>query len=170
MMIDKLRQIILLGLLIFLGITELAFAQGGAASLRGTVTDPSGSVVPSAKVTATQVGTGLARTVSTDTGGNYLIPQLSPADYTLTVEAKGFSSYNQKGITLLADQSVTDNVTLHLGTTTQNVNVQAAAAQVDTTTATLNQVVNQTQMVELPLDGRNAAALAFLVAGTAPAP
>jgi hypothetical protein len=170
MMIDKLRQIILLGLLIFLGITELAFAQGGAASLRGTVTDPSGSVVPSAKVTATQVGTGLARTVSTDTGGNYLIPQLAPAEYMLTVEAQGFSSYNQKGITLLADQSVTDNVTLHLGTTTQNVNVQAAAAQVDTTTATLNQVVNQTQMVELPLNGRNAAALTFLVAGTAPAP
>ena len=169
-MIGKTKQIALLGLVIFLGLTQLALAQGGAASLRGTVTDPSGGVVPSAKVTATQAGTGRARTVTTDAGGNYIIPQLAPADYILTVDAHGFSPFSQKGITLQADQSVTNNVKLQVGSTTQTVSVQAAAAQVDTTTATLNQVVNETQMVELPLLGRNAAALTFLVAGTAPAP
>ena len=102
----------LLGRLFSLTFIALALAQGGAASLRGTVTDPSGGVVPSAKVTATQAGTGLARTVSADAGGNYLIPQLAPADYILTVEAQGFRPYSQKGITLLADQTVTNNVTL----------------------------------------------------------
>ena len=161
-----LKQIIFLGLFMFLGLTELALAQGGAGSLRGTVTDPSGGVVPSAKVTLTQVGTGSARTVSTDAGGNYMIPQLPPADYILTIDAQGFRTLSQRGITLLADQSVTNNVTLQLGATTQTVKVEAAAAMVDTTTATLNEVVNQTEMVELPLNGRNAAALTLLVAGT----
>src|SRR5579863_6506892 len=111
----KMKQAMVLGVLLSLGVCQQALAQGGAATLRGTVTDPSAGVVPSAKVTATQVGTGLARTVSTDAGGNYLIPQLAPADYVLTIEAQGFSPYSQKGITLLADQSVTNNVTLHLG-------------------------------------------------------
>jgi hypothetical protein len=89
------KQIIFLSLFIFPGLTGLAFAQGGAASLRGTVTDPSGGVVPSAKVTLTQAGTGLARIVSTDAGGNFLIPQLAPADYILTVEAQGFRPLSQ---------------------------------------------------------------------------
>ena len=157
-------------LLIFLCSAELALAQGGAASLRGTITDPSGAAIPSAKVTATQVGTGVAQTVSSDAGGDYLFPHLAPADYTLTVQAQGFQVFSQEGITLLADQSVTNNVTLQLGATTQTVTVQAAATQVDTTTATLNQVVNHTQMVELPLNGRNAAQLTLLVEGAAPAP
>ncbi len=169
-MMFRIRQIAILGLLALLGVAQQAWAQGGAASLRGTVTDPSGASVPSAKVTATQVGTGLARTVTADSEGNYLIPQLAPADYVLTVQAQGFTTFSQKGITLLADQSLTNNVRLQLGATTQAVNVQAAVTQVDTTTATLNQVVNQTQMVELPLNGRNAAALTLLVAGAAPAP
>jgi hypothetical protein len=153
--------------LIFAGYSH---AQGGAATLRGTVADSSGGVLPSAKVTATRVGTGLSRSVMTDEKGSYIIPQLAPADYTLTVEAEGFSPFTQKGIVLQADQSITDNVTLRVGSATQTVVVESAAAMVDTTTATLNQVVNQTQVLELPLNGRNAAALTTLVAGTAPAP
>ena len=168
-MMGNLQKRWALALLFCPGFAQLVHAQG-AATLRGTLSDPSGAVVPSAKVTATQVGTGVARTVTTDAGGNYIIPQLAPADYTLTVEAKGFQTYSQKGITLLADQSVTNNVTLQLGATTQTVTIQAAAVQVDTTTGTLNQVVNQTQMVELPLNGRNAAQLTLLVAGAAPPP
>ncbi len=116
------------------------------------------------------MGTGVVETVAADHGGDYLFPHLAPADYILTVEAQGFQLFTQKGITLLADQNVTDNVTLQLGASTQTVTVQAGAAQVDTTTATLSQVVNQTQMVELPLNGRNAAQLTLLVAGAAPAP
>jgi hypothetical protein len=165
-----LKKLLLLGLLCCLILTGRGYAQGGAATLRGTVTDPSGGALPSAKVEATQTGTGLTRTVSTDESGNFIIPQLAPADYTLTVNAPGFSVFSQKGIVLQADQSVADNVTLQLGSTTQTINVQAGAVLVDTTTATLNQVVNETQVVELPLNGRNAAALTMLVAGTSPTP
>ncbi len=140
----------------------------GLATLQGTVTDPSGSVVPNAKVTLTQVATSLARTVSTDTQGAYLFPALPPADYSLSVQAQGFHEFIRKGVTLQADQSATVNVIMELGQANQAITVEAAAVLVDTSTGTQKQVVNQTQMVELPLNGRNAAQLSFLVAGAAP--
>lgn len=157
---------LLFGLLVLSG---PALAQG-LASLRGTMTDSSGGVVPSATVTLTQVGTGFSRTVSTDTQGGYLIPALHPADYVLTAQAKGFRQSTRKGIALLADQSVTVDVQMELGEATQTVTVEVTLTAVDTTTGTQNQVINQTQMVELPLNGRNAAELSLLVAGASPAP
>ncbi|HWB97873.1 MAG TPA: carboxypeptidase regulatory-like domain-containing protein, partial [Bryobacteraceae bacterium] len=157
------------GLVFALVLSGSAFAQG-LASLRGTVTDSSGAVIPAATVTIAQVGTGLSRTVTTDMEGDYLIPALHPADYILTVQAKGFRQTTRKGITLLADRSVTVNVRMEIGDAAQTVTVEAAATQVDTTTGTQGQVINQTQMVELPLNGRNAAELSLLVAGASPPP
>lgn len=148
---------------------DTARAQG-LATIQGTVADPTGAVVPAAKVTATQVNTSLARSVKADAQGGYVIPALQPADYNLSVEAPGFRSFTRKGVTLLADQSVTINVTMELGQTTDTVTVEAAATQVDTVTGTQKQVINQTQMVELPLNGRNAAELSYLVAGASPSP
>lgn len=168
-MIDKVQGKLALALLLLLGIVQFAHAQG-AASLRGTVTDPSGAVIPAAKVTVTQVGTGLERTETTDSGGNYIILSLAPAQYNLTVDAQGFRQYTEKGLTLLADQSATIDVKMEVGQATQQVTVAASAVQVDTTTGTQKGVVNQTDMVELPLNGRNAANLTFLVAGAAQAP
>ena len=149
------KQAILLTfmLLVFSG---LAWAQG-LASLRGTVVDSSGAVIPAAIVSLTQVGTGFSRTVESNTQGDYLIPSLQPADYVLIVQAKGFQKFSQGGITLLADQSATVNVRMEVGQATETVNVVAAATQVDTTTGTQKQVIDQTQIVELPLNGRNAA-------------
>jgi hypothetical protein len=146
-----------------------AFAQG-LATLRGTVVDASGAVVPSAIVTVEQTGTRLTRTVKTDPQGDYLIPSLQPAGYVLTVEAAGFRKATQKNIVLLADQSVTVNVQLEVGDASQTVTVEAATPQVDTMTGTQSQVINNTQMVELPLNGRNAAELSLLVAGASPPP
>jgi hypothetical protein len=157
---------VLFGLLILSG---PASAQG-LANLRGTITDSSGAFVPSATVTLTQVGTGFSRTVSTNIQGDYLIPALPPADYVLTAQAKGFRQSTRKGITLLADNSVTVNVQLEVGEATQRVTVEAAPTQVDTTTGTQSQVINHTLMVELPLNGRNAAELSLLVAGASPPP
>src|SRR5215469_4976815 len=74
-----------------------AFAQG-LASLRGTVTDASGAVVPSATVTVEQTGTRLTRAVHTDAQGDYLIPSLPPAGYVLTVHVAGFRQATQNGI------------------------------------------------------------------------
>jgi hypothetical protein len=69
--------------------------------------DSSGAVIPAAIVGLTQVGTGLSRTVESNTQGDYLIPSLQPADYILTVQAKGFQKFTQADITLLANQSAT---------------------------------------------------------------
>lgn len=148
----------------------LALAQG-VGTIGGTVTDPSGAVVPSVTVTVTEVGTGYSRSATTSGEGYYVIPSLRPGRHTLTAEAPGFRNYSQIGIFLLADQSLTVNVGLELGRAAETITVEASPLQVDTTTGTLNkQVVDQTRMVELPLNGRNAAELTLLVAGTIRAP
>jgi Carboxypeptidase regulatory-like domain len=151
----------ILSMLLFAG---LCHAQA-VGTIVGTVTDPSGAVVPSAKVTVTQEGTGFTRTVNTNASGYYVVPSLNPGAYSLGAVASGFQKYSQKGITLQANESATVNVALKVGATTQTVTVEAGAALVNTTTSTLNEVVDQRRMVDLPLNGRNAAALTLLVGG-----
>jgi hypothetical protein len=138
----------------------------GLGSIVGRVTDPAGASVAGARVAATQVGTGFSRNAITDTEGLYVIPSLQPATYGLTVEARGFSTSKESGITLLADQTLTVNVSLKLGMTTEVVMVSGNALQVDTSTSTLKQVIEQQRLVEMPLEGRNAAKLSLLVPGT----
>src|SRR5882724_11080088 len=125
----------------------------GFGSIAGRVTDPSGAAVASARVVATQEGTAFSRTAVTDTEGLYVIPSLRPATYNLTVEAAGFSPTKDNGINLLADQTLTVNVSVKLGVTTEIVTVSGSALQVDTTTTTLRQVIEQQRLVELPLNG-----------------
>ncbi|MGH9632667.1 MAG: carboxypeptidase regulatory-like domain-containing protein [Bryobacteraceae bacterium] len=153
----------------FLAASSVSHAQG-LGEFVGTVTDPSGGSIPSAKVTATEAGTGLSRTVLTNAQGYYVIPSLRPSTYDLTVEAAGFHTATQKNVTLGADQRATVNLNLEVGATTETVSVVAAAAQVDTTTATMSEVVNERRIIELPLNGRNAAQLTLLVPGAVNSP
>lgn len=134
-------------------------------TLSGTITDPSGAAVPGAMVTAAEAGTGFTRTVSADASGHYVIPNLRPTRYNLTVEAKGFRKFTQNGIVLLANQAATLNVQVQLGSSVQSVSVTGNATLVNTTTSTLNDVVGQARVVGLPLNGRDAAQLINLVAG-----
>jgi len=142
----------------------------GLGSILGRVTDPAGAGVAAAQVTATQEGTGFSRAASTDTDGFYVLPSLQPATYSLTVEAKGFNTSKEHGITLLADQSLTVNLDLKLGSVTEIVTVTTNAVQVDTATSSLKQVIEQQRISELPLNGRNAAQLTLLVAGAVNSP
>jgi hypothetical protein len=155
------------GLLIlcFLGGATHAAAQG-FGRIVGNVVDPSGAVIVDAKVTVTQVGKGLTRTATTDSSGYYVLDSLRPAQYDLNVEAKGFHTFDQKAITLLADQTLTANVNMQVGEVSESISVVGGIEQVDTTTATLKQVIDQRRIEELPLNGRNAAELSLLVAGT----
>jgi len=138
----------------------------GYAKIVGTVTDPSGAVIPSATVTATQTKTGtVVATVKTGGDGAYVFPALLPTDYAITVTATGFEKYTQSGIVLEADQNVTVNVKLVIGSSAVTVSVIGDAPQIDTTSGTLSQVIDQDRVVDLPLNGRNAAALITLVAG-----
>ena len=142
----------------------------GLGSIVGRVSDPAGAGVAGARVIATQEGTGFSRSAVTDSEGLYVIPSLQPANYTLVVEANGFSTSKESGITLLADQTLTVNVGVKLGVTTEVVTVTATNVQVDTSTSTLKQVIEQERISELPLNGRNAAQLTLLVAGAVNSP
>src|SRR2546427_3187635 len=158
------KKNVLFALFALLFVPLLSHAQG-LGSITGRVMDPGGASVAGAQVTATQEGTGFSRSAVTDTDGLYVIPSLQPATYRLTVEAKGFSISKENGINLLADQTLTVNFGLKLGTTTQIVEVSGNALQADTSTSTLKQVIEQQRLVEMPLEGRNAAKLSLLVPG-----
>jgi hypothetical protein len=153
----------------FLAGVRAASAQG-FGRIVGNVTDPSGAVIVDATVTVTQVGKGLTRTATTDSSGYYVLDSLRPAQYDLSVDAKGFHTFDQKAITLLADQTLTANVNMQVGEVSESISVVSGTEQVDTTTATLKQVIDQRRIEELPLNGRNAAELSLLVAGTSSYP
>jgi hypothetical protein len=145
--------------------TLTAFAQE-AGQIVGVVTDQSGAVVPGAKVTATEAGTGFAQSATTGSGGEYRLPNLRPTTYVLSAEAGGFRAFRRADIQLLANQSLTIGIQMEVGAVTETVNVAGQVVQVDTATSTLAEVVDSARIVELPLNGRDAAKLATLVAGT----
>jgi Carboxypeptidase regulatory-like domain len=150
-------------LVIFLA--SMAFGQGGGnAAMTGTVTDPSGAAIAGAVVTMTQIGTQVKRSASTNENGQFTIPALPPAAYRVTAEAKGFKTY-VRDVTLLADQSGSLQIPMQLGEASETVTVEATATLVNTATPVLSQVIEQARVVELPLNGRNAADLTKLVAG-----
>jgi hypothetical protein len=137
--------------------THGAYAQVAVttATLTGTVTDPNGSVVPQARVTLTSVEIGVARTYTTTGQGFYSFTQLPPSTYQLEVQAGGFSSYLERGISLDAGQSASLNVKLTIGNVTQQVVVTSQAPLINTTNANIAAEVDSKQIVELPLNDRN---------------
>jgi hypothetical protein len=142
----------------------------GLGSVSGTVTDNTGAVIPSASITITQTEKNLPTRITSDSSGVYSFPSLPPAGYRLEVVAAGFETYVQSGVTLQADQSLTINVNLRIGATNTTVNVTAEAPQLNMTNGTLNQVIDERRVNDLPLNGRNVAQLTTLVAGSVTAP
>jgi hypothetical protein len=139
--------------------------QTVSASLYGTVTDPAKAVVPDASIVATNVGTGIVTKTATDSTGNYLLPSLSPATYSLTVEKVGFKTTVLRGITLLVDQNARLDVQMQVGQVASSVEVTGDAPLVETGSASVGTVVGSQQMVDLPLNVRHFGALALLVPG-----
>ncbi len=156
--------------LLALLLTSFSCFGQGLGTIVGTVTDPSGAAVSSAKVTVTDPATHESRDVVTNEQGYFVVPALKPSSYDLTVSSPGFGPFTQRGVVLLADQSATVNTTLTLGKAAETVNVTGETPQVNTSTATMSEVVEQRRVVDLPLNGRNAASLLLVVAGAIPAP
>lgn len=152
-------------IVLLLGVAALPARGQAFGTISGTVTDPSGAVVPGAKVTATETETSFSRDVVTDSKGQYVIPNLRPTQYSLTVEAAGFETFVQKGVTLLANQAATVDLKLEIGSTAQTVVVSEAPPLVNTTTQTLSDVIEHERMTELPLNGRNAVETMQLIPG-----
>src|SRR6202790_868050 len=106
-------------------------AQGAGATLSGTVTDASGAAVPNARVSVKNSATGVVREVTSDSAGFYSVPNLLPGVYETTVEAAGFSSSVQTGLTLSVGASKPLNFAMQLGQVSEKVEVMAAAPTVD---------------------------------------
>jgi hypothetical protein len=135
-------------------------AFGQTTSLTGTVTDPSGAVVPSANITIENTTTGAQRDAKSDAQGRYSLQQLTPGTYRLTAKASGFSDVIINTVELLVNQpSTVDIVFAKVGTTTQTVTVEAAAVQVNTTDASLGNAINTQAIIEMPMFARNVAGL-----------
>jgi hypothetical protein len=145
-----------------------ATAQQITGNIRGAVTDSSGAVVRGAAVTARHVETGLARTTFADSNGNYVLVELPVGNYKLTVGAKGFQEYIQEGITLDVNETANVPVKLAVGAETEHIQVMADAQLIQTTTTSLGSLVNQSELLDLPLDGRNFSQLGLLQPGVAP--
>ncbi len=140
-------------------------AQFTTASLSGNVVDQSGAAIPDARVTVQNVDTGFTQTVNTGPAGDYLFPRLSVGKYKLTVEKQGLETYVQSGIELTVSQTATQKVVMTVGAVSQQVTVTGDTSLVTTQSAAISQVVNERQIVDLPLDGRQVQQLVFLSAG-----
>jgi len=114
-------------LLLALGASAL-LSQTDRATLRGTVTDPSGSVVPNAQVLIQELGTNVERKLATDENGNYEVPALKPGHYMVKVEIKGFRGFQAKDVLLDAGLTRRFDVTLQVGATTESVTVTGGAS------------------------------------------
>ena len=141
-----------------------AFAQG-SVTIFGTVTDASGAVVPGATITVTNVQTAFDRVTVSDANGSYAISQLPVGLYTVKAELTGFRTFVQERVQVRVDENRRINVAMEVGERTESVTVAGEAAQVDTRTGTLREVVDSQRIVELPLNGRNPLQLQLLVAG-----
>ncbi len=142
-----------------------AMAQSVTGSIYGSVSDPTGAIVPGAKITVTNVGTNESLTATTNGSGNYLFPVLSPGTYKVTSEVQGYSTVVQRGIQLSANQNINASFTMKVGAVSTNVNVQANTTLVDTRGSTVGETVDQRRIVDLPLNGRSAYDLVALVPG-----
>jgi len=147
---------------LFLGVNVWGQAT---TSLRGVVTDPSGSAIPGAKVTMTNVATNLLRQTVTTTSGTYNFVSVLPGTYKLTVEASGFRTYVQTGVQLLVNLPATVNVELPVGSAAQTVEVTARAPLLNTTDASVGNTMGTSSIENLPLREENTVLLLSLQPG-----
>lgn len=145
-------------------------AQAYSGSLTGVVTDQTGAVVPGATASLTDVNKGYSFSATSDAVGRYVIRNLPPSTYKLTVESKGFRVFTRDGIVLEVNQNANVDVSLKVGATTQAVEVTGAAPVLSTQDSTTGQDVNRTYINDLPLVGRSVYDLTFLAPGINPAP
>ena len=155
-----LTQLVIMSVL-FLGCCAGVFAQA-TSQISGTVKDASGAVVGGAQVTVTQTATGVTRTATTDANGVYSLPSLPLGPYQMQVTKEGFTTFLQTGIVLQVAEGPTIDPVLKVGAINQTVQVEAAAAMIETSSTGVGQVVNSQSVVDLPLNGRQVTQLITL--------
>lgn len=158
--------------LITLAAPGAVWAQAvGGAQITGFVRDSSGGTLPGVDVTVTQTNTGVTRSTVTSADGAFAFPNLPVGPYQLKATLQGFSTYVQDGIVLQVNSNPVVNVALQIGAISEQLTVTANASMVETRSTGIGQVIDNKNVVELPLNGRQATELIFLsgLATSAPA-
>jgi outer membrane receptor for ferrienterochelin and colicin len=136
-------------------LTISAFAQVQNGQLTGTVTDPSGAAIANAKITVANPATGFSASGTSNAAGNYTVKEIPVGTYSVTVEAPGFKTVNNTGVSINAGTIAHVDSKMLLGQQREIVEVTGAAAQVNTEDSKLATTVTSTQINNLPLNGRN---------------
>src|SRR5438552_6511173 len=135
------------------------------AQINGTVKDTSGALIPGVEVAATQAATGIRRTTVTNERGDFILPNLPVGPYRFEASLPGFRTFVQTGIILEVNATRVVNVVLEVGQVAETVEVQADAVMVETRATGVGEVINNTQVLQLPLVGRQSQDLIALVGG-----
>jgi hypothetical protein len=160
-------RVLLAGLALF-GVMMLGSridAQAFKAAISGRVTDSSGAAVGGAKVNVKDVGTNATRSVATDPQGRYNVADLEIGTYEVQAEMTGFKKFVHGGLLLTVGTQVVVDIALEVGTAEQTISVEGQVPQVDTTSSAIGNLIEPTQMQELPLNGRNYTQLLTLAPG-----
>ena len=156
--------------LLVLSLSAPLFGQAVNGTLLGTVTDPSGATVAGAKVTATEVSTGVIHVSVTNESGNYTFPDMQPGKYSVTTEATGFKKETHENIDLLSNSSTRVDIAMVTGSVSETVLVTTAPPLLQTDRADISTKIEAAQVANLPLGtNRNFQTLLNLVPGMAPA-
>jgi len=147
-----------------------AWSQSTSSTVTGKISDPSGSTVPEASVSASNEDTGLRRSGTSNTEGNYVLPLLPPGKYRITVQKEGFRPVTRSGVVLQVDQVARIDFVLDVGAVTDSVEVTANAPLLDQETSSLGQVVDNRKIMSLPLNGRMTFRLVNLTPGVLTTP
>ena len=153
-----------------LGISALAFGQATEGTILGTITDSSGAAAPGASVTITNAGTGVARTTTTDGGGDYVVTNLPLGVYLVAVEKPGFKKATHPPVEITVKARVRVDLPLVVGEAAQTVEVVGSATQLRTDSAEVSGIIARQTLEDLPILNRNFLAAAALVPGTTGGP
>jgi len=140
---------------LFLCVSVAPAQSGTTGALSGTVTDPSGAVIAGATVTATNIGTGQARTATTDANGSFKFSLLPPGNYSVKFSATGFKTSDVASITVNATETAVLNQPLAVGAQTESITVESTAERLQTQNATMGTLVGAKTVTDLPLSSRN---------------
>lgn len=159
------RKTLLLFLSSLLLLTASAFGQGAEATLVGTITDSSGAVIPNATITITNMATGQTRKLTSNNVGAYVAPALVTGTYDLKVEASGFNVANSKGVVLDVSDRRRIDFELKVGTTQQEITVEAAPNAVKTDSGEVSNLITGQQITQLETNGRSLYSIVNLTTG-----
>src|SRR5436305_8011476 len=150
-------------LVLVLGVSFQAFGQ--EATMVGTVTDPSGSVIANAKITARNAETGLVHTITTNEAGQYVLPDIHIGHYDVKAEATGFKAAEQKGIVLQVGDRARVDFQMQVGASSETITVEATPIRVQTDTGEVSNLITDQQLSQISTNGRSIYVLAGLTAG-----